>query len=300
MAQSQAQLAAHQHGKSRVRLGRVWRVGNVHHFVEFNVATMLESDMEHAFLTDSNRGMTATDTQKNSVYYVAKQLGARPCSPEEFGLALARHFVDSYPDTVWKAKVSVEMMPWRRLDVNGQPHDHGYVWQGSEIRTAYVTADSKGKVEITAGLKDLKVLKTTQSGYSGFLHDKFTTLPDVGDRIVATSVTANWRYSRPPASYDAAYATVRQALTAAFYGPPRGGVFSPSVQFTLYQMGKAAIDRVPEVESVFLNMPNLHFIPCVPVTTKSFDNDVYVATSEPHGNIEAVVTRAAAAPHCRL
>jgi urate oxidase len=53
------------------------------------------------------------------------------------------------------------------------------------------------------------------------------------------------------------------------------------------------------VDSVFMNMPNLHFIPCNPVTS-SFDNDVYVATSEPHGNIEAVVTRKGARPHARL
>lgn len=58
--------------------------------------------------------------------------------------------------------------------------------------------------------------------------------------------------------------------------------------------------RVPEIESVFLNMPNLHFLPCTPITSK-FDNDVYIATSEPHGNIEATVTRSAAtAPHCKL
>jgi urate oxidase len=54
-----------------------------------------------------------------------------------------------------------------------------------------------------------------------------------------------------------------------------------------------------QVESVFLNMPNLHFIPCAPVGS-TFDNDVYVATSEPHGNIEAVVTRKEAKPHCRF
>lgn len=293
-----ATLASHQHGKSHVRLGRVWRTGSVHHFVELRVHTMLESDMEHAYLTESNEGMTATDTQKNCVYYVAKQF-TKPCSPEEFGLALAQHFVREYPKTVWKAKVAVEMMPWRRLDVGGQPHDHGFMMQGSEIRTAYVTFDSKGKAEVTAGLKDLKVLKTTQSGYSGFLHDKYTTLPDASDRIVATSVTATWRYSRPPASYDAAYGAVKEALCSAFYGPPKGGVFSPSVQFTLYRMAQGALARVPEVESVFLNMPNLHFIPCTPVTS-TFDHDVYVATSEPHGNIEAVVTRGAAAPHSRL
>lgn len=60
-------LAAHQHGKSRVRVGRVWREGDLHHIVEWKVDTMLESDMGHAFQTDSNADMTATDTQKNTV-----------------------------------------------------------------------------------------------------------------------------------------------------------------------------------------------------------------------------------------
>lgn len=32
-----------------------------------------------------------------------------------------------------------------------------------------------------------------------------------------------------------------------------------------------------QVESVFFNCPNLHFIPCAPVTS-TFDNDVYIAT----------------------
>ena len=68
---------------------------------------MLESDMEHAFLTASNREMTATDTQKNAVYYVAKQCASKPVSPEEFGVALAKHFVEHYP-AVWKAKVAGE------------------------------------------------------------------------------------------------------------------------------------------------------------------------------------------------
>lgn len=60
-------LPLHQHGKSKVRLGRVWREGDVHHMVEWNVNTMIESDMEHAFVKGDNAGMTATDTQKNTV-----------------------------------------------------------------------------------------------------------------------------------------------------------------------------------------------------------------------------------------
>uniref|UniRef100_A0A1D2A182 Uricase n=1 Tax=Auxenochlorella protothecoides TaxID=3075 RepID=A0A1D2A182_AUXPR len=292
-----ATLALHQHGKSRVRVGRVWREGSVHTFAEFKVATTLESAMEHAFLTESNEGMTATDTQKNTVYYVAKQM-KKPCGPEEFALAIAKHFVDNYP-LVSKAKVFVEMEPWKRISVDGVPHSHGYMMTGTEIRTGYATYDKAGKAAIQGGVKELKVLKTTQSGYSGFLHDKFTTLPDVPDRIVATSVTATWKYSAPPPCFDTAFEGVKAGFAAAFYGPPAKGVFSPSVQYTLYRMAQNALSNVPQVESVFLNMPNLHFLPCTPVLSR-FENDVYVATSEPHGTIEAVVTRKSVAPHARL
>ena len=63
-----AVLAQHQHGKSRVRLGRVWRrADGTHDFAEWSVDTQLESAMAHAFATASNAGMTATDTQKNLV-----------------------------------------------------------------------------------------------------------------------------------------------------------------------------------------------------------------------------------------
>lgn len=85
-------------------------------------------------------------------------------------------------------------MPWKRADMGGgQLHDHAYTQPGQEVRTAYATVDNQGKTEVTGGVKGYKVLKTTQSSYSGFLHDKFTTLPDVSDRIVATSITATWK-----------------------------------------------------------------------------------------------------------
>lgn len=163
----------------------------VHHFVEWSVDCMLESDMAHAFLTPSNAGMTATDTQKNTVYYVAKKM-AVSCAPEEFALELGRHFVRTYP-LVFRAKVAVEVSPWKRVSIQGQLHDHGYVSEGPEIRTCKVSVDKAGNEHITSGLKQLRLLKTTQSGYAGFIHDEFTTLPDVNDRIVATAMTSTWK-----------------------------------------------------------------------------------------------------------
>ncbi|KAL0181628.1 hypothetical protein M9458_024034, partial [Cirrhinus mrigala] len=45
------------------------------------------------------------------------------------------------------------------------------------------------------GIRDMKVLKTTQSGFEGFLRDRFTTLTDAKDRFFCTSVYARWRYN---------------------------------------------------------------------------------------------------------
>ncbi|KAG1653205.1 hypothetical protein FOA52_006730, partial [Chlamydomonas sp. UWO 241] len=197
---------------------------------------------------------------------------------------------------VSKCKVQVEQKPWVRTTVGGVPHDHAYVMSGTETRTVFVNYNKAGELNVTAGVKDLQVLKTTQAGYVGFHKDEYTLLPEATDRILATSVTSTWKYSSQPACYDVAFAATRAALTETFFGPPKQGVYSPSVQYTMYQMGEAMLDRVPQIESVFFNCPNIHFLPCNPVTSK-FNNDVYVATSEPHGNIECVVSRKGARPH---
>lgn len=236
----------------------------------------------------------------------------KPCTIEEYAVALARYLVAKYP-RVSRAKVKAEQAPWRRYQGDGgngnssngssQPHDHCYVSSGSEVRTVEVAADRSGAVDVVAGLRDLRVLKTTQSGYEGFLRDAHTRLADCRDRMMATAVTATWRYS--PArvqgsasgafDYDAAYAAARSGLLDAAFGPSKGGVYSPSVQYTLFEMAGLAMRRCPDIESVFLNMPNLHFLPADvagPATENcAFEGDVFVATSEPHGNIEAVVTR---------
>lgn len=160
-----AELAAQHHGKSRVRVARVWRDGDNQTFVEWKVDTMLESDMAHAYKTPSNAGMTATDTQKNTVYYVAKQLPSN-ASPEDFGIALAKHFVTTYP-LVTRAKIGVEQASWERHQQGDSLHAHGYEGHGTGARTAYVEFSSVGQLTVHGGVRGWKVLKTTQSGYEG-------------------------------------------------------------------------------------------------------------------------------------
>lgn len=135
---------------------------------------------------------------------------------------------------------------------------------------------------------------------AGFLKDEYTMLKDTRERIVATSATATWKYSAPLPDYHAPFDSVTKAFAGAFFGPPVEGVYSPSVQYTLFTMAKAAIQAVSAVESVYMNMPNVHFIPCNPVNSEPFADDVYVATSDPAGNIEAVVTRKGLTAHAKL
>ena len=62
--------------------------------------------------TGDNSDIIATDSQKNTVYVLAKQHGV--ASPEEFGLLLATHFVSKYP-WVTRARVQVTAHPWQRI-----------------------------------------------------------------------------------------------------------------------------------------------------------------------------------------
>eukprot|EP00475_Leptophrys_vorax_P012036 TRINITY_DN18487_c0_g1_i1.p1 TRINITY_DN18487_c0_g1~~TRINITY_DN18487_c0_g1_i1.p1 ORF type:complete len:294 (+),score=6.18 TRINITY_DN18487_c0_g1_i1:138-1019(+) len=286
---STASLASHHHGKSKVRLGRVWRRGPVHSIVEWTVEIVLKSDAERSFTSDDCSSVVATDTMKNTVYVIAKKCN-QEISPEEFAIRLGEHFVFLYP-MVTGASIRVEEKPWGRVEVAGEKHEHGFAL-GRGTRVAAVDVDAMGRHVVRAGVADWSVLKTTASGFEGFVRDENTLLPDTRERILATTVEATWSYSTDPPCFTAAFAAAKAALADTFYGPSKGGVYSPSVQRTLFLMGQALLDRVPQASEVQLKLPNLHFIPVnMPGINLKFDNDVYLPTSEPHGTIAATVQR---------
>jgi urate oxidase len=142
-------------------------------------------------------------------------------------------------------------------------------------------------------------MKTSQSSFTNFCKDEYTTLPEVSDRLVGTIVTANWTYSgcarRVNRNYIHEYDNVRKALLDAFAGPSDVGTASPAVQFTCFQMGEAVLARCPEVEEIKLNMPNVHNLP---LDQSKFGlknihphGEIFVPVDEPHGIIEATIVR---------
>jgi urate oxidase len=228
-----------------------------------------------------------TDAQKNTVFAFARDgVG----SPEAFGLRLARHLAASY-DWITGARVAVESYGWQRIAVDGQPHDSAFRRPGGEVRTAVVTADGDD-VHLLAGLADLVVLKTTGSEFWGFPRDRYTTLAETRDRVLATAVTGRWRYTSTELDWDALFDGVRTTLLETF-----AATHSLALQQTLYAMGEAVLERFPDVAEVRMSMPNRHhFLQDLSAFGLSNapgvdDTLVYHADDRPYGLIEGAVVR---------
>jgi len=221
---------------------------------------------------------------------------------EDFAIGLGKHFTSFYKP-VTAAIIKIVEKPWERICIDGQPHEHGFKL-GSEKHITEVIVKKSGGLQVTSGIEGLSVLKTTKSGFEGFIRDKYTVLPETRERVLATEVTASWRYPfeslsavpSKPLYFLETYLNVKKVLVDTFFGPPRVGVYSPSVQSTLHHMAKAVLDRFPDISSVHLEMPNIHFLP-VNLPSKDnpaivkFEDDVYLPTDEPHGSIEASLSR---------
>jgi urate oxidase len=275
-------LGPNQYGKAEVRVVAVDRSSPRHTLVDLNVSSSLRGDFAAAHTAGDNAHVLTTDAQKNTVFAFARDgVG----TPEEFGLRLARHFAGSY-DWITGARVAVESYGWDRIPVGGQPHDHAFSRSGGEVRTAVVTVDG-GDAHVLAGLTGLVVLKTTGSEFWGFPRDRYTTLAETRDRILATAVTARWRYTGTELDFDATYAAVRTALLETF-----AATHSLALQQSLYAMGEAVLDRRPEVAEIRLSMPNKHHF-LQDLSAFGLDNPdvVYHADDRPYGLIEGTVLR---------
>jgi urate oxidase len=280
-------LGPNQYGKAEVRVVAVDRSRAFHELVDLNVSSSLRGDFAAAHTDGDNAHVLTTDAQKNTVFAFARDgVG----SPEAFGLRLARHFAGSY-DWITGARVAVESYGWERIAVGGQPHEHAFRRPGGEVRTAVVTADGSD-LHVLAGLTDLVVLKTTGSEFWGFPRDRYTTLAETRDRVLATAVTARWRYTSLDLDWDAVYDGVRTTLLETF-----AATHSLALQQTLYAMGEAVLERFGDVAEVRMSMPNRHHflqdLSAYGLSNTPGEDDVLVhhADDRPYGLIEGAVLR---------
>lgn len=279
-------LGDNQYGKAEVRVVKVTRDTDRHQIEDLNVTSQLRGDFQAAHLQGDNAHVVATDTQKNTIYAFARDgIG----SPEAFLLRLSEHFTSGF-EWVTGGRWEAEAYTWERIQAHGSEHDHSFVRKGQEVRTAVVVREGN-TTHVISGLKDLTVLKTTQSGFVGYPRDRYTTLPETTDRILATDVSARWRYNTgldaAGTDFNKSYEDIKALLLEGFTEN-----YSHALQQTLFDMGKKVLEAHSEVDEIKFSMPNKHHF-LVDLSPFGLDNpnEVFFAADRPYGLIEATVQR---------
>jgi urate oxidase len=273
---------------------------------------LFSDDYEKCFTQGDNKDLVATDTQKNTVYVVAKR--GQFNSPEGFGALICQHLLKEYP-VLKGCQVQVNQVVWDRAVVDGQPHKHGFLLTSPETFSAQVSLDREGEggddhksppMTISSQINKMTVLKTTQSGFEGYLQDQYTILPPTKERCLATELDASWTYTPTTPTttpgngndsevdYAAVRDQVRVLLQAGIFGPADTGIYSPSLQATIYDAACLVLQKIPHVQSITLYTPNIHYIPCkllLDQVGETFEDDVFIPTSEPSGIITCTVVR---------
>jgi urate oxidase len=273
------EVGSNAYGKSAIRLVKVVRSETPHRVRDLTVAIALEGEFAASYNAGDNAAVIATDTMKNTAYALAGE--HLTGSIEDFGIVLGRHFLDAGPE-VALARVSIEEHAWRPI---GSAVD-AFSRDTSSTRTA-VVAVGRADTTIDAGFTGLSVMKTSRSAFEGFPRDRFTTLRETSDRIMATKVTTTWRYGPGDIAFDHAFDAIRTTFLEVFADHE-----SVSVQASIWIVGKAVLERHPEVTEISMSLPNLHHW-TVDLSPFGIENDreVYVSTTEPHGLIEATIRR---------
>ena len=186
-----AVLTQHSYGKSRIRLTKVTRLADRHEVRELTIEIELEGDFADSYTSGDNRLVIPTDTMKNVAYALAREHPLE--SIEDFGAAVASHFLANHAH-VEQATVRLAEQPLERIRLDGREHPHAFCGKTRETRTSTVMRSRHG-LRVESGLDDLFLLKSTDSAFCGFLRDRYTTLRDASDRILATMLKADWLYT---------------------------------------------------------------------------------------------------------
>src|SRR5580704_543592 len=269
-------LIADTYGKSRVRLIKLVRQENRRHLKELTFQILFQGDFKSCYETGDNSNILPTDTIKNTVYVLARQHEIR--SIEEFGVILIDHFLANNPQ-VSEVRVEIAEHLWSPVATTAFRRD-------AEKRTATLIGSRNG-LTIEAGIDDLVVLKSSGSGFEGYIKDPYTTLKETKDRIFATAIRATWRYTSSHLDFNALWQAVHQKILHTFAQHE-----SLSVQHTLHALGSEVLKSFPEIAEIHLTMPNKHAL-LVDLSPFGLDNpnQIFLPIDEPSGYIEGKLAR---------
>ncbi|ORY02956.1 hypothetical protein BCR34DRAFT_492808 [Clohesyomyces aquaticus] len=294
-----SQLSYARYGKDNIRLYKreIDEKAGTQSVVEMTVCTLLEGDIETSYTKADNSVVVATDTQKQTVYILAKQNPVTP--PELFASIVGSHFVETYPH-IHAAHVKIIQHRWTRMTIDGKPHPHSFFRDSEEVRVVESVAREGEGISIHSKIEKLLVLKSTGSAFHGFHRDEYTQLGETWDRILSTEVEAGWRWKLFKSlaevkavipKFDQAWEAAREITLKTFATDE-----SPSVQNTMYKMCEQILAAAPLVEAVDYSLPNKHYFEIDLSWHKGLKNTgkdatVYAPQSNPNGLIQCTVSR---------
>ncbi len=186
------------------------------------------------------------------------------------------------------------------MTIDGKPHSHSFFRDGDETRVVEADVIEGKGIEIRSAISGLLVLKSTGSQFHSFVRNDFTTLPEVYDRILSTSVDAGWRWKTMPGvdevktevkKFDETWTKAREITMKTFAEDS-----SASVQNTMYKMCEQILAAAPSVEAVDYSLPNKHYFEIDlswhhGLKNTGKDAEVYAPQSNPNGLIKCTVAR---------
>jgi urate oxidase len=276
-------LTRNAYGKNAINLSKIIRHADHHEFRQISVNISLQGDFETAHTLGNNTQILPTDTQKNTVYALAKD--KFNSTIEAFGLILSNHFLVNNSQ-ISKATIEIEEHLYSRLVFDNQQHSHAYISSGNEKHSAIIEQTATN-IKVISGIKNMLILKTTDSGFENYLKDKYTTLKETAERILATECQASWQYRTHELDFETLHRSIRETLLKTFAYHK-----SLSVQQTLYAIGEQVLKKHREVDDISLIMPNKHHI-LYNLEQFGMDNqnEIFIATDEPYGYITGTVSR---------
>lgn len=294
-----AHLSAARYGKDNVRMYKVHRdeKTQTQTVVEQTICVLLEGDIETSYTKADNSVVVATDSTKNTIYILAKQNPVTP--PELFASILATHFPAKYAH-IHAVHVKIVTHRWTRMEIDGKPHPHSFLRDGTETRNVEATYRRNSGITIRSSINGLTVLKSTGSAFHSFVRDEYTTLPEVYDRILSTDVDATWEWRKfrdlqdvknSIPLFDKAWQAARNITLKIFAED-----YSASVQATMYKMCEEILEKEKNIMHVEYALPNKHYFEIDLSWHKGLKNtgkdaEVYAPQSGPNGLIKCRVSR---------
>uniref|UniRef100_A0A663E0A2 Uricase n=1 Tax=Aquila chrysaetos chrysaetos TaxID=223781 RepID=A0A663E0A2_AQUCH len=240
-----------EYGKNTIKFLRLHREGKKHFVKEVEVCTHLRLTSAQEYLEGNNSLVIPTDTIKNIVLVLAKKNGIPTL--EQFAIDICKHFMTTFCQVAY-VKTYVQEVPWQRLHENGVPHVHSFICVPDGIRFCEAEQCRNGPLVVFAGIKDLKLMKTTQSGFEGFYKNEHTTLPERHDRILCGELFCKWSYGEcKDFDFDCIWNKICECILEAFAGPPDCGEYSPSYQKTVNSIQMLVLSKVQVIEVILNN-----------------------------------------------